>query len=116
MALPRPVNPFAAIRDLRRFLGARQKHELIFGFLSIMITAILILGFVFDSKDLTKPWERDIMYVQDWPIDRSLEQIRAQQKIDMERRKIDEAKLAKLKAERQAEFKKVDDALNRLGI
>lgn len=109
-------SPFAAIRDLRRFLAARGKHELIFGFLAVAVTATLIIGFVLDSKDLTKPWERDIMYVQDWPLDRSLEQIRAQQKIDMEKRKIEEAKLEKLQRERQAEFKKIDDALTRLGI
>lgn len=116
MAFLSRFNPLAAVRDLRRFLAGREKHELIFGMLAIAVTTVLIVGFVLDSKDLTRPWERDVHYVQDWPLDRSLEQIRAQQKIDMERREIEQAKLDKLQKERQAEFKKVDDALERLGI
>lgn len=109
-------SPFAAIRDLRRFLAAREKHELVFAFLAIFVTMTLVVGFVLDSRDLTKPWERDIFYVQDWPVDRSIEQIRAQQKIDMAKRKVEQAKLEKLRRERQAEFKAIDDQLERLGI
>ena len=110
------LNPLTAVRDLRRFLAMRQKHELIFGFLSVFVTTLLIVGFYIDSEGMRKPWKRDIMYVQDWPLDRSLEQIQAQQKIDMEKKKAQQAELEKRRRERQAEFKKVDDALDRLGI
>ena len=77
---------------------------------------MLIVGFVLDSAQLQRPWKREIVYVQDWPLDRSLEQIKAQQLIDMEKRKAEEAERARIQRERQAEFKKVDDALDRLGI
>lgn len=110
------LNPFSAVRDLRRFLAARQKHELIFGFLSIFATMALIVGFLLDSRDLKRPYKREIVYVQDWPLDRSLEQIKAQQKIDAEKRRIEEAERERIQRKRQAEFKKVDDALERLGI
>ena len=110
------LNPFTAVRDLRQFLAMRQKHELIFGFLSIVVTTLLIVGFYLDSQGLKKPWKREIIYVEDWPLDRTDEQIRAQQKIDMEKKKAQQAELEKRRRERQAEFKKIDDALERLGI
>ena len=116
MAIPRRYNPLTALRDLRGFLASRQKHELIFAFLAIFLTGTLLVGFYVDSN-LKRPWKRpEIQYVQDWRLDRTDAEIIAQQKIDAVQAKADAAKLEKLKAERRAEFKKVDDALNRLGI
>jgi hypothetical protein len=115
MALPRPVSPLAAWRDLRRFLAARQKHELIFGILAILMTGTFIVAFFVDSN-IERPWKRDIQYVESWPLDRSDEEIRAQQLIDAEKRAVQEAEMAKLRAERQEQFKKIDDRLNRLGL
>lgn len=112
---PRPVAPLRAIRDLRLFLVSRQKHELIFGFLSIAITTLLIAGFYVDSR-VEKPWKRDIQYVESWPLDRSLEQIRAQQKIDMEQKKLRDAELEKRRQERMRQFQKVDRQLDALGL
>jgi hypothetical protein len=116
MAILRFFNPIVALRDLRSFLSMRQKHELVFGFLAIGVTFTLVTLFFLDSHDLKRPWKRDVYYVQSWPIDRSLAQIRAQQKIDMAQKKKDDAKLEAMQKERQAEFKKVDDVLNRWGI
>ena len=115
MALLRLFNVAAAMRDLRGFLAARRRHELVFAVLAVGITTLLIAGFYHDSN-LKKPWKRDVQYVESWPLDRTEAQILAKQKIDLEKRNIEEAKLEKLRAERRAEFKKVDDALNRLGI
>lgn len=112
---PRPVSPKRAIRDLRMFLAMRQKHELVFGFLSIGITTLLIAGFYVDSR-VEKPWKRDIQYVESWPLDRSLAQIRAQQQIDLEKKKILQAELEKKKRERMEQFRKVDRQLDALGL
>ncbi|MCJ8158973.1 hypothetical protein [Sphingomonas sp. LaA6.9] len=112
---PRPVSPRRALRDLRGFLAMRQKHELIFGFLSITITTLLMAGFYVDSR-VEKPWKRDIQYVESWPLDRSLEQIRAQQKIDAEKKKVLQAELEKRKQERMEQFRKVDRQLDALGL
>jgi len=116
MALPRPVSPLAAWRDLRRFLAQRQKHELIFGILAIFVTGVLLIAFYLDSNSMKKPYKRDIQYVESWPLDRTDEQIHAQQKIDQAKREVEQAKMEKLKRERQAQFKKVDDELERLGL
>ena len=112
---PRPVSPFKAIRDLRMFLAQRQKHELIFAFLSVFLTVMLIVGFYVDSSFKT-PWKRNIQYVESWPLDRSLAQIKAQQKIDQAKKKLLKAELDKRKAENMRQFKKLDKKLDDLGL
>lgn len=112
---PRPVSPRKAIRDLRLFLAMRQKHELIFGFLSVVITALLIAGFYVDSR-IDKPWKRDVFYVQSWPLDRSLEQIKAQQAIDMKDKKKREAEMEAKRQERMRQFQKVEKQLEAIGL
>lgn len=112
---PRPVSPLKALRDLRYFLATRERHELVFAFASIVITTLLIAGFYVDSR-VEKPWKRDIQYVESWPLDRSLEEIRAQQKIDMERKKVLQAELEKKRQERMKSFQRLDKKLEDLGL
>jgi hypothetical protein len=50
-----------------------------------------------------------LIYVESWPANRTDEQIKAEQKID-------QAARDKAKAERQRQFKKLDDQLERLGL
>lgn len=111
----RRMNPVAAIRDLRFFLAGRSRHELIFAFLAIFVTLAIVVGFM-DNSGLEVPYKRDIIYVQSWPLNRSEQEILAQQKIDMAKKKVEDAQRARLEAQRRAEFKKVDDALDRWGI
>lgn len=108
-------SPVRAIVDLRFFLSQRQPYELGFLALSIVIVALLIAGFVHDSHE-ERPYKREIVYVQQWPLSRTDAEIRAQQKIDG-------VKEARLRAEEekrqkaiQAEFKKLDDRLKAYGI
>lgn len=112
---PRPVSPFRAIRDLRSYLAQRQKHELIFAFLSVAVTFVILVGFYVDSKFET-PWKRNIQYVESWPLDRSLEQVRAQQKIDQAAKKVRQAELDKLRAEKMKQFQRLDKKLEDFGI
>lgn len=108
-------SPVRAIVDLRFFLSQRQPYELGFLALSIFIVGLLIAGFVHDSHE-ERPYKREIVYVQQWPLSRTDAEILAQQKIDG-------VKEARLRAEEekrqkaiQAEFKKLDDRLKAYGI
>ncbi len=112
----RRYNPLVGLNDLRMFLAARQKHELIFAFLAVIVTVTILTGFYLDSNDLKRPWKRDIQYVESWPLDRTDADIVAAQKADAKTRAAREAELKKLQDERKASFKKVDDALKRWGI
>lgn len=108
-------SPFRAVRDLRVFLSYRQPYELGFLALSIVITALLIAGFVKDSH-VTTPYKRDIVYVENWRADRSIEEIRAQQKIDGPIQAKRLADYEKRKADMRATFKKYDDKLTKWGL
>ena len=70
------MSPLRAVRDLRLFLRQRQKHELIFLFLSIFITGLLLIGFAKDSK-IEKEYRPNIVYVQQWTLDRTDAEIKA---------------------------------------
>lgn len=112
----RRYNPLSGMRDLRQFLAGRQKHELVFAFLAVIVTVTILTGFYLDSNDLKKPWKRDVHYVENWRLDRTDAEIVAAQKTDMKTRALREAELKKAQEARKASFKKVDDALNRWGL
>ena len=109
------MSPLRAFRDLRFFLNQRQPYELWFLVLAVTITSVLIWAFAHDSY-FEKEYKPNIIYVEQWPADRTDVQIRAQQKIDYVKKK---ERLAEEKAaqdQRRAEFKKVDDALTKWGF
>jgi hypothetical protein len=109
-------NPISGINDLRRFLASRQKHELVFAFLSVVVTVVIITVFYLDSGDLKKEWKRDIQYVESWPSDRTDAEIIAAQKADMKTRAIREAAEKKRVDDHRKSLKRIDDALTRWGF
>ena len=109
------LSPFRAIRDLRLFLSQRQPYELLFLFLSIVITTLLIVGFLKDSR-IEKPYKREIQYFQSWPADRSDEQIRADQWRDMALKTRRDVAIEKARGDRQRSFQRVDRALTGIGL
>jgi hypothetical protein len=108
-------SPFRAIRDLRLFLSHRQPYELGFLALSVLITGLLIGGFVKDSR-VEREYRPNIIYVQNWRADRSIEEIRAQQKIDAPIEAKRKADYEKRQADMRAAFKKYDDKLTKWGL
>ena len=108
-------SPVTAWRDLRFFLATRKRHELGFLALSLVVTLLILVAFVKDSH-FEKPYERNIIYVEQWPITRTDDQIRAQQKIDQAKRNIEKAELEKRRKAKQAEFKRLEDKLESWGF
>ena len=115
MTFLKRFSPIVAYRDLRFFLATRKRHELAFMALALAVTLLILWAFVKDSH-FEKPYERNIVYVEQWPITRTDAQIRAQQTIDQAKRNIEKAELEKKKKARQAEFKKFDDKLESWGF
>jgi hypothetical protein len=109
------MSPFRAIRDLRLFLHQRQTHELVFFVLSVVLTGLVLVAFAKDSK-IEKVYRPNIVYVQQWRLDRTDAEIRAQQAIDapIKQKKIDDQK--RREAELQAQFKRLDDKLTKWGL
>lgn len=105
-------NPFRALLDLRRYLGTRQKHEVLFMFGSLMVCILVVAAFVADSR-VEPPWQRPtIIYVESWRADRTDAQIVAQQKVDAAKKKVLDAKQKKLDDDNKAAFKRLNDKLS----
>lgn len=115
MTFLRFLHPLHALRDLRFFLSQRKPHQLVFMLLAMAVTLVILWMFVKDSH-IEAPYKRNIIYVESWPITRTDEQIRAQQKIDQAKKHIAEEELEKRRKQKQAEFKKVDDWLTSHGF
>jgi hypothetical protein len=109
-------NPLLGLRDLRMFLASRKRHELVFAFLAVVVTASILTAFYLDSGDLKKPWRRDIQYVENWPLNRTDAEIVAAQKADAKTRAARDAEQKKRQQEHHAALKRVDDALTRWGF
>ena len=115
MTLFKYFSPLRAFRDLRLFLATRKRHELWFMALAAAITVLILSGFVADSR-IEREYRPNIIYVESWPLTRTDEQIRAQQKIDQAKKRIAEAEIEKKRKAQQAEFKKIDDKLESWGL
>lgn len=114
MSLFRQADPRRAMRDLAGLLP-RERYQIWFALISLGLTA-LVTYYFWTGWKVDRPYRRDIIYVQDWRLDRSDEEIKRQQVIDQAAK---ERRLAELKRQqdaRRAEFKKVDDQLRRWGI
>lgn len=109
------LSPVAAVRDLRVFLSHRQPHELGFLALSLVITGLLIGGFLKDSR-VEKVYRREIIYVESWPASRTDAEVRAQQAKDLPGEIARKKAIEQRQAERRAQFKKLDDRLEGLGL
>ncbi|GGB38434.1 hypothetical protein GCM10011380_29810 [Sphingomonas metalli] len=109
------MSPLRAYRDLRVFFAGREPYELWFLIAAMLITGFFIYAFAKDSS-VEAPYKRDIVYVEQWRADRTDAEIRAQQAIDapIKAKRLAEDKAAREK--KQAEFKRMDDAMSRWGL
>lgn len=100
---PKPVGPRAAIADLRAFMSHRSREQFIGAALAILVTMIIIIEFLVDSKINTAP-PPTVVEVQLYDSNRTDAQIVAQQKVDQAKRD------ARLK-EKQRQFQKLENEL-----
>jgi hypothetical protein len=103
MAFPRPSSPAAAWRDLRAFLGQQERHKFFFALIAILMPVVIVTGFYFDAD--IKP-QAQIIYVENWPANRTDDQIKAEQKVD-------QAIRDKAAAEKRRQYQELE---KRLGI
>lgn len=116
MSIFRFLSPVRAFRDFRQFIATRKKHELWMLIPSLGVTIAILIGFYLDSN-FERAWKRpEIIWVKDWRLDRSDEEIRAQQAIDKAAKDKAEAELEKKRKVRRDEFKKIDDGLKSWGL
>ena len=100
---PRAVSPLAAWRDLRAVMSHSSREQRIAGALAVLITAIIVIEFVVDSKVGTAP-PPTVVTVQLWSSNRTDAEIVADQKKD-------QAKKEAARKQKQREFQKLEKQL-----
>ena len=100
---PKPSSPLAAWRDLRAVMRDRSREQVIGAALAVLVTAIIVIEFLVDSKIGTAPPPR-IVYVEAYKPGRTDADIIASQKKDQAERE------AAMK-ERQRQFQKLENQL-----
>lgn len=109
------LSPVRAYKDLRRFFADRGPVELGFLVVAMGITLTLIWAFAHDSN-IESEYRPDIIYVEQYTLNRTDAEIIAQQKIDDAAKQQRLAEQRKRDAERQAAFKRLDDKLKSAGL
>jgi hypothetical protein len=104
MPLPRPASPRALWADLRAFTKERSRIQWIAATLAVLMPVVIIIGFITDARTNIAPGEQ-LMYVDSWSANRSDAEIMADQK----RR---QAEREAAQAERQRQFKKLEEQLD----
>ena len=108
MPLPRPSSPKALIADLRAFASQRSPHHWVAAALAITMPIALVALFIKDGKTNIAPGPQ-LIYEESWSSNRTDEEIKADQvKHQAER----EAR----QKERQRQFKKLEEGMEKLGI
>jgi hypothetical protein len=100
---PSPVSPRAAFADFRAFLRHREREHWIGAALAVLVTIIIVIEFLVDSKINTAPPPR-VVYVEQWQADRTDAEIIADQKKD-------QAAKEAARKERQRQFQKLEKQL-----
>ncbi len=100
---PSPVSPRAAIADFTAFLRHREREHWIGAALAVLVTMIIIIEFLVDSKINTAP-PTQVIYAEQWRADRTDAEIVADQKKHQAERKA-------AQEERQRQFQKLEKQL-----
>jgi hypothetical protein len=108
MPLPRPASPHALWADLRAFWSTRPRHQWVAALLALLIPAGIVTAFYFDTTSGIMPRE-ELLYIDSWPATRTDAQIMAKQKADA-------AALKAARLQRQREFQRIEDGMNRMGL
>jgi len=93
---------------MKLFWRHRPRHQWIAALLAVAMPIGIVTAFYIDGDTNIRP-RRTVTVVESWPSSRTDEQIKADQR---RRQAEDEARAER----RRAEFRKADEALNRLGI
>ena len=108
MPLPRPSSPRALLADIKAFAAQRSRVQWGAAAVAVIMPLAIIVLFITDANTNTQPGPQ-LIYVESWSANRTDAEIIADQKKH-------QAKREAAQKERQRQFKKLDQDLDRLGI
>ena len=88
------ANPKKAYADLRLFLSQERPFKLLFFTMALVPAIGLVVALIIDAHEKSAPPPPEIIYVESWPIDRSMAVIMKERE---ERRIREEAHAAKVR-------------------
>ena len=110
--LPPLSSPKKLVADLRAFLAARQKHQLVFAALSVAIPASLAIQFYFQPEAHIPYKPPEVVYVQQWSKARTDAEVKAQQAKDAPAERQARKEQAEAEAEHLRQARALKKALN----
>ncbi len=108
MPLPRPAKPKVLLADIRALLKERSPVQAVAAAAAVLVPASILTVFYFDAQTNIAP-PPQVIYVESWPADRTDAEIAAAQ---ADRQRVREA----IQAERQRQFQRLDNSMERLGL
>lgn len=108
MALPRPAKPKVLLADIRALFRERSPVQALAATAAVLIPATILTLFYLDAQTNIAP-PPQVIYVESWPADRTDAEIKAAQ---ADRQRVRET----LEAERQRQFQRIDNGMERLGL
>ena len=107
--------PRRAFLDLVTFLRRRQRHEAVTAACALALTSIIMYGFFWETT-VPREYHREITYFRQWPANRSIADVMAQQRIDAPAEARRHAEEQRAEQERLAANARVLDWMNEHGI
>ena len=101
--LPPFHSPRTALKDLGNFLKGRSREQALGAMMAVLVTIIIVIVFLVDSKINTAP-PQQIVYVENYPENRTDADIKADQAKDSAKRKA-------YQEEKQRQFQKLEKKL-----
>jgi hypothetical protein len=108
-------SPIEAAGDLRGFFAARRPKDLLMVIPAFGITALIVYALIVEYN-IPKPYQRNIIYVESWPLNRSDADIRAAQISDINTKKVALVGPKIEKNQRMLEFRRIDKWLTAHGF
>lgn len=108
MRLPRPASPRALWQDIRDLAGKRGSHQLVALALALAIPVAIGVVFAMDNRN-ARQVAPQIIYVESWRADRSIEETKANIEAYEKRRK-------EFEEDRRRSFQKIEDFNNKIGL
>ena len=107
--------PRRAMLDLVAFLRRRRRHEMVTAAVALALTSIIMYGFFWETT-VPREYHREITYFQQWPANRSVADVVAQQRIDAPVEARRHAEEQRAEQERMAGNRRVLDWMNDHGL
>lgn len=113
--LPPISGPRALLADLRAFFATRKKHEWWAAAIAFLVPGWFVTAFALTGRD-KEYIPPEVTFVQQWEEGRTVAEIRAQQKIDQEIKRLADAETEARRRKNMAEAAALKEQLDSIGM